>query len=121
LAVILAKQAQAAGRIPDGDRCWNMESGETQIAGRYSIVSEIGSGGMATVYHALDEVLQRDTAIKIFHDIDLSESSKLDWLLSKARGVATLQHPNIVTVYDVGHEGEHYQDLVFGETFDAVF
>ncbi len=69
------------------------------IQNRYRIDSEIGRGGMGTVYRGHDLVLQRDIAIKILNDSELESRARL---LREAQATAKLNHPNIVSVYDAG-------------------
>src|SRR5574339_185600 len=75
--------------------------------GRYNIKSELGRGGMATVYRAFDPISNREVAIKIL------PRELLNNLLTRARFkrelklIASLEHPAIVPVYDVGGEDDH--------------
>jgi serine/threonine-protein kinase len=75
--------------------------------GRYQIVSELGQGAMGTVYKALDPLLERTVALKTIsiaaNDPDLAEYEARFYLEAKA--VGGLNHPNIVTVHDVGNSG----------------
>jgi len=76
------------------------------IANRYWILSHLGSGGMAEVYHAQDKNLLRDTAVKLLHT-DLSRNPQfLERFQQEARAAANLSHPNLVTVFDFGTDGE---------------
>lgn len=88
--------------------------------GRYKIIKEIGVGGMGVVYKAHDPELNREIAIKIIrNDIsdisDEDEASSKTRLLREAQAMATLSnHPNIVTVYDVGeHNGRVFIAMEF--------
>ena len=80
-----------------------------KINGRYSIVNSIGEGGMANVYLATDDILDRKVAIKVLRG-DLSADEKFIRRFEReAQAVSNLSHPNIVEVYDVGiEEGNHY-------------
>ena len=87
----------------------------------YEIVREIGRGGMARVYLARHEGLDRDVAIKVMFPNLASDSSYSERFIREARIVAKLSHHNIVTVYDVGiHENYHYIAMEFlpGVTLD---
>jgi eukaryotic-like serine/threonine-protein kinase len=73
--------------------------------GRYMLKHQLGSGGLGTVYAALDPLLSRSIAVKMLHvaDLDTAERSVLEsQLLAEARAAAGLAHPNIVTMYDAG-------------------
>ncbi len=71
--------------------------------GRYKIVHRIGSGGMGTVYCAFDPFLDRKVALKVLHDKVASLDTE-QRLLREAQAMARLNHPNVVTVHDVGME-----------------
>src|SRR5438270_11283856 len=77
--------------------------------GRYEIRSKIGAGGMGEVYRARDEKLNRDVAIKVL-PISLSQDGdRLRRFEQEAQAAGTLNHPNILAVYDVGsHDGAPY-------------
>ncbi|QQL45982.1 protein kinase domain-containing protein [Sulfuriroseicoccus oceanibius] len=93
---------------------------------RYQIKSKIGQGGIGAVYRALDTHLQREVAIKRLLPPDESESFDEDptqGLIREATTLSTLQHPNIVSVYDVGQDDDGafvVMELVDGETFEEV-
>ncbi len=74
------------------------------IDGRYHIDEVIASGGMATVYRATDVRLQRSVAVKVMHAHLAADQQFRDRFLSEALASAKLAHPNIVNVYDQGHE-----------------
>ena len=91
---------------------------ETQL-GPYSIVSLIGSGGMGEVYRARDTRLLRDVALKVLPASFTNDPDRLRRFEQEARAVAALNHPNIVSVHDVGNaNGVHYivSELLEGET-----
>ena len=73
----------------------------TCINGRYKIESNLGQGGMGTVYKGFDATLKRDIAIKILTDTGLGTEGRAR-LLHEAQAIAQLNHPNIVTVFDAG-------------------
>lgn len=90
----------------------------TIVNERYKIESELGRGGMGTVYRAHDSTLNRDVALKLMSNTDLGAEGRAR-LLNEAQTVAQLDHPNIVTVFDAGeHEGKPYivMQLVEGGT-----
>ena len=75
--------------------------------GRYKIVSELGRGAMGTVFHGLDETIERSVALKTLHaelppEI-LTEVSER--FLREAKSAGKLNHPNIVTIYEFGQDG----------------
>src|SRR6516165_9036755 len=91
---------------------------DTQI-GPYKTITLIGSGGMGEVYRARDTRLLRDVALKILPASFTNDSDRVRRFEQEARAVAALNHPNIVSVYDVGASGEiHYMvsELLEGET-----
>ena len=74
--------------------------------GRYTLANTLGQGGMATVYGGFDTMLEVDRAVKVLSPA-LCRSEKLrKRFLAEARAMAKLRHTNIVTVFDVGVEGE---------------
>ncbi len=72
--------------------------------GHYTVVKELGVGGMGVVYQCRDEFLQRDVAIKILRPELMADPKNLDVFKEEARLVAHLEHPNIVTIFDIGEE-----------------
>ncbi|ANX01958.1 Stk1 family PASTA domain-containing Ser/Thr kinase [Thermoclostridium stercorarium] len=76
---------------------------------RYELVEKIGSGGMADVYKARCRVLKRWVAVKILKDEFVNDEEFLERFEREAYAAASLNHPNIVSIYDVGKEGNiHY-------------
>ncbi len=78
----------------------------TVLAGRYRIESTLGSGGMAVVYRAEDDVLGRTVALKTLHDRYAEMPSFRRRFRQEARAMASLDHENIVKVYDISQDGE---------------
>jgi len=86
-----------------------MSSQETLLNGRYRLVAQQGSGGMAVIYKATDLALSRTVAVKILRPSLTNDPEFLKRFRQEARNVANLSHPNIVTVHDVGQDGNtHY-------------
>ena len=91
---------------------------DTQL-GPYKIVALIGAGGMGEVYRARDTRLLRDVALKVLQESFTSDSDRLRRFEQEARAIAALNHPNIVSVYDVGvADNVHYivTELIEGDT-----
>jgi tRNA A-37 threonylcarbamoyl transferase component Bud32 len=74
------------------------------LSGRYRLESKLGSGGMSTVYLAVDEVLDRQVAIKLLHREISEEADQLERFRREARAAARLSHPNLVGVIDAGED-----------------
>jgi len=92
--------------------------------GRYEIRSKIGEGGMGEVYRAHDEKLNRDVAIKVLPAALSENSDRLHRFEQEAQAAGSLNHPNILAVYDVGtHESAPYvvSEMLEGETLRGVF
>src|SRR5262245_51493228 len=70
--------------------------------GRYVVKSTLGCGGMGIVYRAIDPRLKRAVAIKVLHDRLLAGETLRQRFLQEAQAMASLAHPNIVQVFDVG-------------------
>lgn len=89
------------------------------LGNRYEILREIGSGGMANVYLAHCRLLNRNVAVKILKSEFVNDKEFLERFNKEAQVAATISSPNIVNVYDVGHDGDiHYivMEYVEGQT-----
>ncbi|QAT43189.1 Stk1 family PASTA domain-containing Ser/Thr kinase [Aminipila luticellarii] len=75
------------------------------LAGRYELLEQIGEGGMAVVYKSRDKLLNRYVAIKILKPEFTKDLKLVDSFKKESQAAASLVHPNIVGVYDVGREG----------------
>jgi Tol biopolymer transport system component len=87
--------------------------------GPYEIVGWLGAGGMGEVYRARDPRLGREVAIKVIPETFAKDADRLHRFEQEARAAGQLNHPNILTVYDVGsHEGAPYvvSELLEGES-----
>ncbi|MGH1345609.1 MAG: serine/threonine-protein kinase [Nannocystales bacterium] len=94
-------------------------SGFPNSIDRYRIVRRIGSGGMGSVFEAVDPSLDRHVAIKLLHGDADPESIEAKRLLREARALAQLDHPNIVEVYGAGMDAGRVwlaMELVDGQT-----
>lgn len=90
-----------------------------RLGGRYEILNRIGGGGMAVVYKAKDISLHRNVAVKVLSESLSNDSEFVRRFSREAQAAASLSHPNIVNVYDVGRDGYiHYivMELVEGPT-----
>ena len=97
--------------------------GETVLGNRYEIIKKIGDGGMAFVYEARDRLLNRTVAIKVLRPEFVDDQEFLTKFKREAEAVASLSHPNIVNVYDVGEDGKvHYivMELIEGQNLKDI-
>lgn len=76
------------------------------LGNRYDIIEEIGIGGMATVYRAKCQLLNRQVAIKVLKKEFSQDAAFVKRFRAEAQSAASLTHPNIVSVYDVGEEDD---------------
>jgi predicted ATPase len=87
--------------------------------GPFEIIAPLGAGGMGEVYRARDTRLDRSVAIKLLPDALSSSRDRLHRFEQEARSASALNHPNIVTIYELGNDGaRHYiaMELVEGKT-----
>lgn len=83
-----------------------MESAAPERIGRYEVLSVLGQGGMGVVYKARDPLIDRIVAVKTIGTIDNEDDQLVQRLQMEARSAGRLHHPNIVTIFDFGREGE---------------
>jgi eukaryotic-like serine/threonine-protein kinase len=106
--VVAGSQDCAEGRAVDG-----------LVGGKYRITAQIGQGGMGLVYRAVDEHLHRPVAIKFLPESSLGDSDRLARFQNESRALAALNHPHILTIYEVGQANAApfiAMELVEGET-----
>ena len=87
--------------------------------GPYEILSQVGAGGMGEVYRARDPRLQREVAIKVLPPALASDADRLSRFVTEARSASALNHPNIVTIHEIGEAGAVrfiVMELVSGST-----
>ena len=93
------------------------------LASRYELLEKIGHGGMATVYKTKDHVLNRFVAVKVLKEEFITDVEFIKRFRSEAQTAASLTHPNIVSIYDVGNEGDVYyivMELIQGKTLKEI-
>lgn len=94
-----------------------------KIDGRYQIIRNIGEGGMANVYLAFDTILEREVAVKILRG-DLANDEKfVKRFQREAKAASSLNHPNIVEMYDVGEDNGNYfivMEYIDGRTLKTL-
>ena len=91
------------------------------LGNRYEIIGEIGRGSMATVYKAIQKNLNRPVALKVVHQNLLHDTEFVARFHREAQLCASLNHPNIVTVYDEGQiSGVHFMAMEYLEGTDLV-
>lgn len=93
------------------------------LGNRYEIMQKIGNGGMAMVYKAKCHVLNRYVAVKILRDEFTTDEEFIKRFEIEAQAAASITHPNIVSVYDVGREGNLYyivMELIKGKTLKEI-
>jgi serine/threonine protein kinase/sugar lactone lactonase YvrE len=91
--------------------------------GPYEIVSLLGAGSMGEVYRAYDPRLRREVALKVLTEKVAEDFRSEDRFAGEARAASALNHPNIVSIYDIGHwKGVSYivSELVQGESLSAI-
>src|ERR1051326_8196183 len=93
----------------------------------YRIEAKLGAGGMGVVYRARDTHLDRSIALKVLPASDISDPERKSRLALEARAASALNHPNIITIYDIGSEGPAdnpvdfiAMEFVQGKTLDRL-
>ena len=86
-----------------------------EIAGRYRLEERLGAGGMSTVYRALDGVLERQVAVKLLAEHLSEDDGFVARFRREALAAAKLVHPNVVQVYDSGHDPDAHRYFIVME------
>ena len=100
-----------------------MVAGRPAKIGKYDVIDVIGRGGMGIVYKAVDPFLERLVAIKMMSGAYSDKPELLKRFFREAQSTGSLQHPNIVTVFQLGdHDGSPYLVMEFleGESLDSI-
>lgn len=90
----------------------------------YEIISQLGEGGMGAVYLATDSKLDRKVALKILPQKSTTDLNRVRRFIREAKSASALNHPNIVTIYDIGEsEFGHYiaMEFVQGQTLKSMY
>jgi serine/threonine protein kinase len=90
-----------------------------EVIGHYRIVSLLGAGGMGEVYLAQDTKLGREVALKVLSDLFTNDPDRVRRFQQEARAASSLNHPNIITIYEIGQVGGlHFiaTEYIEGET-----
>ena len=127
VATLLASHQRAGGFIETSGAALTLRIVEEQrdkellgqTVGHYKISERIGAGGMGEVYLATDITAGREAALKFLPSCFTGDAERLRRFQQEARAVVGLNHPNIVTVYEVGADGAHHyiaSELITGET-----
>jgi tetratricopeptide (TPR) repeat protein len=118
LSALIARLARA--EATGAEEAWAIPLGPGERVGRYEILRELGRGGFGVIYAAVDHGLGREVAVKTVRPgRALAADGGAAWLRDEAEAVASLSHPGIVSVYDVGEiDGAPYvvMELLRGET-----
>ena len=100
-----------------------MASANIPDIGKYRIVELVGEGAMGVVYRALDTVLHRTVAIKVMNEAIARQEELRQRFLHEAQAAASLQHPNVVSIYDLGEVDGHLyiaMEFVQGADLEAL-
>src|SRR5262249_51866993 len=94
-----------------------------KVIGPYRVISQLGAGGMGEVYLAQDSHLGRKVALKLLPDDFTRDASRLRRFQQEARAASSLNHPNIITIFDIGQvDSIHYiaTEYIEGQTLRAA-
>ncbi|HEY9225152.1 MAG TPA: serine/threonine-protein kinase, partial [Gemmatimonadaceae bacterium] len=97
-------------------------NGVTEV-GKYRVIEQVGEGAMGVVYRALDPVLNRTVAIKVMSDALARDDDLRNRFLREAQAAGSLQHPNVITIYDFGEVDGHLfiaMEFVAGDDLEDI-
>jgi serine/threonine protein kinase len=98
--VVNAETASEGGEFPPGP-----ELTLGTVLGKYEIRRKLGAGGMGAVYLAFDPMIEREVAVKVLPPEIASRPQALSRFLTEAKATGKLNHPHVVTIYDIGAQG----------------
>jgi tetratricopeptide (TPR) repeat protein len=117
------KQREVDIRTDDGHGASASGDDATANGHRYELQTMLGKGGMGAVYLAYDNLLKRQVAYKVLSRELARSPEARDQLLGEARAAAALNHPNIITIFDIGFKGDQpfiCMELVEGENYASL-
>ena len=109
----------AEGAVTEPDEARAVVTVRATRIGRFTLLHQLGQGGMGAVYAAYDQELDRRVALKLLHQRAAGNTLQRQRTLHEARAVARISHPNVISLYDVGQTEEHIyiaMEYVDGET-----
>ena len=107
--------------VPPSENNFSTSTG--RVFGNYDVLEQIGQGGMGAVYRARQRTLNRVVALKLMLAGSRATEAEIKRFHTEAKAAATLQHPNVVAIHEVGeHEGQHYfsMDYIEGQSLADV-
>src|ERR1041385_8985081 len=114
----MARSAMAGNIIPFKNQLGGLTDAAGKTLGRYKILGELGRGAMGAVYRAVDPMIEREVAIKtLLPNLPEEVMAEVrERFVREARSAGRLNHPGIVTIYDVGeHDGMAYMAMELRE------
>lgn len=86
----------------------SLDDTEKKHLGKFVLEAEIGRGAVGVVYRAFDTKLKRHVALKVLPYSQIANQDQIQRFLEEAKSASSLDHPNIITIYEVGKEGEYH-------------
>ena len=122
-ARLLSESADQTEAMARAGIAQEVADGGVVLGGRYELTERIANGGMASVWRAYDDVLARTVAVKLLHDHLAADEAFRERFRREAIAAAKLTHPNVVSLYDTGSEGDRVylvMEYVDGATLREV-
>lgn len=88
-------------KLPANTPATSGNKGHTRLEDRYEDIEKVGTGGMGSIYRARDKILGRVAALKVIRDDFRGDTEAVQRFIREAQSASTLQHPGIVTIYDI--------------------